>query len=543
MKFFTFPKLAVFALAAFFSASLFGQNQGKAKIHIKKSENGTTEEYTEEFDLQDGQAIQDILQELNLLDEFGQLKDGQAFEINIRKLEGEDELQNYDIQFYPNSEFTHEERPLLGVMLRGVDESTTATHGDRVVGAVITEIIEGSAASATDLQAGDVIFELDNVAVNSVGQLVELISSKSVGDRVKVGYYHDGKKKKTTAELRAWDRGENFIFNPQNLEWMSGEDYKMNHSGGNFAFPPMPEEPEDGYIWFEGIDQEDNGAFLGVTPGCGDRSAEGVSIGCVVEGSSAETMGLQAGDRITSFNGITVNSFDELSDAIANTSPGDEVKIAVIRDDKPKKFKGEIGKREYAHCEDFKIFQDFKGADEQGNLFYDYEFNFEEGDLEQLSLEIEDLMNSLNGENDELHFELDQLNNELFGGGTETPGVESEMNIRIEVAEVTDSEAAELSSGSEGTFSNRQDLVLESISFFPNPSNGQINLKFSLATDGDVEIYIFDQAGNTVYSESRMNFTGSYANTIDISDHADGAYFLQIIQKDKAYSKKIIKNS
>ncbi len=64
-----------------------------------------------------------------------------------------------------------------------------------------------------------------------------------------------------------------------------------------------------------------------------------------------------------------------------------------------------------------------------------------------------------------------------------------------------------------------------------------------MSNEGNVEIVIFDQSGNIVFSESIRNFKGNYSNMIDISAHADGAYFLQIMQNDKSYSKKILKSS
>ncbi|MCB0762840.1 MAG: PDZ domain-containing protein, partial [Flavobacteriales bacterium] len=136
------------------------QDNGKAKVKIKRSQDGSTEEFYEEFDLEEGQDIEDILHQLDLLDEFGQLKDGQAFEISIRKLDGDQEIQNYDISFFPEG---HEFKGFLGVKLKSADEEESAS-----VGALVSEVIGGTAAEESGLEAGDLIVQVDDEPIESL---------------------------------------------------------------------------------------------------------------------------------------------------------------------------------------------------------------------------------------------------------------------------------------------------------------------------------------------------------------------------------------
>lgn len=509
--------LALFALAIY--APISAQDTGKAKVKIKKSENGTTEESYEEYDLTEGQDIEDILRQLDLLDEFGQLKDGQAFEISIKKLEGEDELQNYDISFYPEG---HEFRAFLGVMLK-----ENRSNGEtEIEGALITEVYEGTAAEAAGLQAGDVIVGIDDEPINSVGELVEYIGMHEAGDQVTVKYEREGKSKKTKADLGERPVEDNvFYFNDiGNMPEIQGLD--------RLVFPEMAEP----LFFEEGNMQMEDRTFLGVSPACGLEEGEGIKLGMITQGSSAEEMGLLEGDRITGFNGVAINNFDELTKSIESVDPGDEVKIDIIREGKKKKIKGEIGKRSYTRCNDMDVFHEYKGCDEGGNIMYNYEFNFDEEDMQG---SMERLMDQLNEREAELQEQAVQR------GQREIALAESNtlMEVRIDIETITEEDMDQVNSSASPRLSNENDLTLENISFYPNPNNGQINLNFQLNDREPVDILLYDQNGSIIYKESVLNFSGSYSNTIDISDQADGSYFLQIMQGERTYSKKVIKNN
>ncbi|OII35331.1 hypothetical protein BIU98_04230 [Curtobacterium sp. MMLR14_010] len=68
-------------------------------------------------------------------------------------------------------------------------------------------------------------------------------------------------------------------------------------------------------------------AFLGVQVS-GTATTGGVAVAGTVEGSGAAAAGLAAGDTITSVDGTTVTSSDELTKVIQSKSVGDEVSVA-----------------------------------------------------------------------------------------------------------------------------------------------------------------------------------------------------------------------
>jgi serine protease Do len=65
------------------------------------------------------------------------------------------------------------------------------------------------------------------------------------------------------------------------------------------------------------------------------ESTEGVLIGDVVDGGPAQKAGLKAGDIVTKYNGQTVESANELRNAVAATAPDTDVKLEVFRDGRP----------------------------------------------------------------------------------------------------------------------------------------------------------------------------------------------------------------
>jgi len=66
----------------------------------------------------------------------------------------------------------------------------------------------------------------------------------------------------------------------------------------------------------------------------GIKTLKGVYLAKVSEESGAEEANLEAGDIITAINGVAVNKSAELLEQIARYRPGDQVKIAYLRDGK-----------------------------------------------------------------------------------------------------------------------------------------------------------------------------------------------------------------
>jgi serine protease DegQ len=71
----------------------------------------------------------------------------------------------------------------------------------------------------------------------------------------------------------------------------------------------------------------------------------GVLISGVLEGGPADKAGMKPGDVLTQVNGQAVNDVVTLLNRIAQTNPGDEAKINLLRKGKPMTLKVQVGKR------------------------------------------------------------------------------------------------------------------------------------------------------------------------------------------------------
>lgn len=84
------------------------------------------------------------------------------------------------------------------------------------------------------------------------------------------------------------------------------------------------DESESAYLGISGVDVDSDTASTYSMP-------QGVYIVQVIEGSAAETAGLQQGDIITEFDGYTISSMEELQERLEYYAAGEEVEIIIQR--------------------------------------------------------------------------------------------------------------------------------------------------------------------------------------------------------------------
>jgi C-terminal processing protease CtpA/Prc len=75
----------------------------------------------------------------------------------------------------------------------------------------------------------------------------------------------------------------------------------------------------------------ENIPFIGIEMSQTAKDVKGVLVNSVIAGSPAETAGIKPQDIITTFNGQTVNSPNELYNLVLKSKVGDNVKIIVSR--------------------------------------------------------------------------------------------------------------------------------------------------------------------------------------------------------------------
>ena len=92
--------------------------------------------------------------------------------------------------------------PYLGVLGTTVTKSSAQRYNLVVSsGAYVTQVVPGGPAEKAGISTGDIIVALDDKPVKSMDEVVSIIRSHSVGDKVKIAYYRGGDKKSAEAIL------------------------------------------------------------------------------------------------------------------------------------------------------------------------------------------------------------------------------------------------------------------------------------------------------------------------------------------------------
>jgi hypothetical protein len=139
--------------------------QTKAKIHIKKEINGQKVEETKEIDLANGQDLSQILKELGVVDELGQLLPGQEFQINIEKSNQEGDNSSFDVINY-----IHQKKPgdevKMTYLRDGKKKNKKVILGEREVGPIMfNPNMENGEMPAFPVPNFDYFFDGDSITI------------------------------------------------------------------------------------------------------------------------------------------------------------------------------------------------------------------------------------------------------------------------------------------------------------------------------------------------------------------------------------------
>jgi hypothetical protein len=81
-------------------------------------------------------------------------------------------------------------------------------------------------------------------------------------------------------------------------------------------------------------------------------------------------------------------------------------------------------------------------------------------------------------------------------------------------------------------------VFIQDVNIFPNPTNGELNVNFNLANPANVIVSVYNIMGEEVVSYNKEN--ASVVNTtLDLSKCASGVYFVKIISTNQTLTQKI----
>lgn len=81
--------------------------------------------------------------------------------------------------------------------------------------------------------------------------------------------------------------------------------------------------------------------------------------------------------------------------------------------------------------------------------------------------------------------------------------------------------------------------TINTINVFPNPNNGTFQIAFDVPTNQNVKIDVFNNIGQSVFTDSKSNFNGQFNQSIDLSTFSKGVYLVNTRIGDKTFTNKI----
>ena len=213
----------------------------------------------------------------------------------------------------------------LGVTVR--DVRSAEGGGEQPAGVLIDDVQPGSAAEKAGLKRGDVLVEFDGERVRSARQFSRLVQETAPGRTVKATLLRDGRRSDVDITPSDDDRRADVTIHGDWGNYMRDFGRDLGRFGDRFNFD------------FD-LDGLGSGRRLGVTVEqlTGQLAdyfgaKQGLLVTSVAEDSAASRAGLKAGDVITSVDGRSIGTRQDLLIALRDAR-ADEVSIAIVRDRK-----------------------------------------------------------------------------------------------------------------------------------------------------------------------------------------------------------------
>jgi Do/DeqQ family serine protease len=174
-------------------------------------------------------------------------------------------------------DFGEVRRGLLGVTIQTIDKESAIALGTEVdTGALVAEVVPGSAAEEAGLQVDDIIIRVDEKKIGSSRELSNAIGLKGSGEKIDIEFVRNGRNKSVTATL-----------GQQTISRSVGADIHPGLSGAEFASASV-------------------------------ASSGGIDVTGVEADSPAAQRGLRAGDVIMQVNRRSVQNLQQLRDIAAD---------------------------------------------------------------------------------------------------------------------------------------------------------------------------------------------------------------------------------
>jgi serine protease Do len=193
-------------------------------------------------------------------------------------------------------------RGWLGVTIQDVDRDTAQALGlPQAEGALVASVKQGDPADEAGIKPGDVILEVDGQPIESARDLTRIIGRMAPDTKVQILLWREGEKREVSLKLGRRDK-----------QLARQEEKGPSEGAGVQGMRLRP------------VTQEEAQAL-------GMRSARGLVVTGVEQGSSAQQSGLRPGDVILQANGRPVEKVSELEAVVQESKDKGVVLLLVNR--------------------------------------------------------------------------------------------------------------------------------------------------------------------------------------------------------------------
>lgn len=336
---------------------------------------------------------------------------------------------------------------------------------------VLVNVVKNSAAEKAGLRDGDVLLRLDNTELQKWDNISRFMAQTKPDQAVRVTYLRNGKKNTANVVLgvnksMAWD----FNYKPEDV---------------NVAINTREKEACLGVYSSEYVADNPNGEYQ-------EFKVNGARISDFTKESAAREAQLQAGDVITSINGVSVNGHDQLWEEIAKYQPGDKVVIEFLRDRQTRQVEASL-----------------KACRDNANTV---------------------TMNKPGPDGTDIQRAFQLLN---WADEDREPLRDRQI---ITIRRSTDGDASQINPTAEQPANT---LQLSGFRASPSPTIGQMTVEFRTAPQ-PVVVLLLDKGGRQLFREELNAFNGEYRQRFDLSDFAKDAVIVQVQQGDRVFTEKVI---
>lgn len=435
----------------------------------------------------------------------------------------------------------------VNVNVDGGDASTSGSKESKTITKIIKQRNNLSEEEKIIIEEHDMEIEVkgDKVYIN--------------GEEVQDGDFGDKK-----VRILKFEEGEDF-----DLEGLlDGEDIEIGE--GEKIFFIEREESAEGL------------AFLGITATV--PVEEGLPIGSIVEGSSAEIMGLQVGDIIVSIDGKKIDNFDSLSKVVKAYLPGETVSLVYLRDGVSKEVDIELSdydefvtdrnmwvekrsqQRPHVRHRVKKMDENrpslgviLKGSDSDEVIIDEVlkgsaaeKAGLQAGDkitkIDKAEvLGIDHAIATIKGHQigDELKLKVSREGrNKTLRATLQKParrngGLENNTSNTIERIIIKKSDKEK----DRANFETGGAIKIKDFDLSPNPSQGEVKVQFSmdpLKIGESLSVRIISLDGKVIEEMLLDTFDGSFSKSFDLNDKPSGIYMFQVEKNKQKFTKRFV---